>query len=89
MSDNADEVVYYRSGQCRNNDRALTHTYAEMANGDLWPMCNYGWNRSDGHRFSILRGPPGSEGDCAICSKNVAAEKPPVKEAFTHPTRWL
>jgi hypothetical protein len=32
------KVLGYRSGQCRNNDRALSHTYAMMADGDLWPM---------------------------------------------------
>lgn len=83
------EIAFYRSGQCRNTDDALSHTYAEMDNGELWPMCGYGWNRSNGHRFSIFRGTPGSQGDCLICMRNVAAKKPPVCEGFEHKTKWL
>jgi hypothetical protein len=83
------KVVSYRSGQCRNSERAMTHTYADTAAGNLWPMCDYGWNRSDGARFSIFRGPPGTEGDCAICRKNVEAGKRPVINAKPHKTKWL
>lgn len=83
------KVIGYRSGQCRNNDRALTHTYAMMDDGELWPMCGYGWNRSDGSRFSIFRGSPGTEGDCKLCAKNVTAGKPPVIDGWSHETKWL
>lgn len=83
------ESVGYRSGQCRNNPRALSHTYAMMEDGDLLPMCSYGWNRSDGQAFSILRGPPGSEGDCALCRKNMASGKPPIRDGFPHKTKWI
>lgn len=82
-------VAFYRSGQCRNNDSALTHTYAQMENGDLWPMCDYGWNRSNGDRFSIFRGAPGTEGDCRICSRRVRKGLPPVLEARAHKTKWF
>lgn len=82
-------VVDYRSGQCRNDPNALSHTYAMMSDGELWPMCGYGWNRSGGTRFSIFRGSPGSEGDCRLCRKNVLAGKPPVIDGFPHRTRWL
>lgn len=85
----ADKVSFYRSGSCRNNDRALSHTYAEMESGALWPMCEYGWNRSDGERFSIWRGSPGTEGDCALCRKNVEAGRAPVTQARGHKTKWL
>lgn len=78
----------YRSGKDRNDERALSHTYIETADG-LFPMCGYGWNRSDGYGFSILRGTPGTEGDCKLCRKNVAADKGPVREPFPHPTRFL
>lgn len=81
-------IISFRDGSCRNNDRALSHTYAETADG-LFPMCGYGWNRSDGHRFSIFRGPPGTEGDCLLCRKNLRAGKPPVRDGFTHKTRWI
>jgi hypothetical protein len=89
MTDPTNSVAYYRSGQCRNDEHALSHTYAQMENGGLWPMCGYGWNRSDGHRFSILRGTPDSRGDCKICLKNIEAGKPPVTDGFEHKTRWL
>ncbi len=82
-------VVGYRAGLCRNEDRALSHTYAMMSNGDLYPMCGYGWNRSDGHGFSILRQEPGTQGDCKLCGKNVAAGKEPVYDGFDHKTKWL
>lgn len=85
----ADRVAYYRAGQCRNSDDALTHTYAEMEDGELWPMCGYGWNRSGGHRFSIFRGSPGTQGDCLICRRRVAQGLPPIKQGFDHKTRWL
>lgn len=83
------EVAFYRCGDCRNDDSALSHTYAEMDNGDLWPMRGYGWNRSNGNRFSIFRGCPGSEGDCRICARRVRLNLPPVTEPFPHKTRWL
>lgn len=84
-----EDIAFVRSGQCRNNDRALSHTYAEMKNGDLWPMCDYGWNRSNGNRFSIFRGTPGSEGDCKICARRLRLKLPPVTQAFAHKTRWF
>lgn len=84
-----DGVTGYRAGDCRNDDRALSHTYADMSDGSLLPMCGYGWNRSDGERFSIFRGSPGTQGDCKLCAKNVAAGRAPVADGFPHKTRWL
>ena len=83
------KVIGYRSGSDRNNDNALSHTYAMMDDGELYPMCGYGWNRSDGTGFSIFRGTQNTEGDCKLCRKNVAARKPPVMDGFKHKTRWL
>jgi hypothetical protein len=82
--------VIYRSGHCRNDAeyRLKSHTYVEEG-GDLYPMCGYGWNRSGGTAFSILRGPYGSEGDCERCRQNLAAGKPPVRDGWRHPTKWL
>ena len=82
-------VVGYRSGQCRNDDHALTHTYAMTAVGNLWPMCDFGWNRASGQRFSIFRGSPGTEGACKICRRRVAAGLRPIVHARPHRTRWL
>jgi hypothetical protein len=82
-------VIGYRAGECRNSPHALSHTYAMTDDNGLWPMCGYGWNRSDGEAFSIFRGSPGTEGDCKVCARNVAAGKPPVTNGFPHKTRWL
>ncbi|TMJ04315.1 MAG: hypothetical protein E6G97_07370 [Alphaproteobacteria bacterium] len=88
-SDTSATVVDYRAGQDRNEARALSHTYAMMSDGELWPMCGYGWNRSGGERFSIFRSAPGTRGDCKLCARNVAAGKPPVTDGFAHKTKWL
>lgn len=82
-------IVGYRAGSCRNDETALSHTYAMMDDGDLVPMFGYGWNRSNGEGFSIWRGSPGTRGDCLICHRRVAANKPPVFDGFPHKTRWL
>lgn len=86
-------VVGYRAGEDRNEAaygrRSTIHTYAMMDDGELWPMCGYGWNRSDGTRFSIFRNAPGTEGDCKVCGKNVAAGRLPVFDGFPHKTKWL
>ena len=89
MTETHPTITAYRSGSCRNNDSALSHTYAEVENGDLYPMCGYGWNRSDGERFSIFRGSYGTEGDCRLCRNNLRAGKPPRTEPFPHKTKWL
>lgn len=83
------KVIGYRAGLDRNEDNALSHSYAMMSSGNLWPMCDYGWNRSDGSRFSILRQPPGTEGDCKICARNVEAGKRPIIHPRPHKTKWL
>lgn len=82
-------VVAYLSGQCRNDEKALSHTYARTAAGRYWPMCGYGWNRFDGQRFSIFRGSEGTEGDCKICARNVAAGRRPVIRGIKRKTRWM
>lgn len=84
-----DKVIGYRSGQCRNEERAMSHTYAMMDSGELWPMCGYGWNRSGGHAYSIFRGSPGTEGECLRCRRNKAEGKSPVFDGWPHKTKWL
>lgn len=83
------KIAFFRSGQCRNDPDAMSHTYAEMEDGTLWPMCGYGWNRSDGDGFSIFRGSPGTEGDCRLCARNVRSGLGPVKVGFKRKTRWI
>lgn len=84
------KVIDYISGVCRNDpEGSRSHTYAKTSAGNYWPMCDYGWNRSNGWRFSILRGWRGGRGHCRICEKNVAEGKRPVIRAREHKTRWL
>ena len=82
-------VVGYRSGSDRNEEHALDHTYADMEDGSLLPMCGYGWNRSNGDRFSIFRGSPGTQGDCKICARRVRLGQHPIYNGFPHKTKWL
>lgn len=83
-----EKIESYRAGSCRNNDKALSHTYAEV-DGELYPMCGYGWNRSDGTGFSIFRSSIETEGNCKLCQKNLHAGKMPVMDGFPHKTAWL
>jgi hypothetical protein len=78
----------YVVGACRNSPEARTHTYVYDTNGDLWPMCEYGWNRGDGDSFSILRS-PGSHSGCSLCCRAVAQAQQPVLVPRGHKTRWL
>lgn len=82
-------IAFFRSGQCRNDEHALSHTYAEMEDGELYPMCGFGWNRANGHRLSIFRGSPGTQGACKQCAKNIRLGKPPIMEGWEHKTKWL
>ena len=81
-------ITFYQSGQCRNDKYALTHTYADVG-GELYPMCGYGWNRSDGESFSIFRNQLFTEGKCKLCKKNLRAGKMPLMNGFKHKTRWM
>jgi len=84
------KVVDYISGVDRNNpDEARSHLYALTEAGNLWPMCDYGWNRSSGARFSILRGWGSALGACKVCEKRAAQGLRPILRARTHRTRWL
>ncbi|MGI9485433.1 MAG: hypothetical protein ACR2RF_06035 [Geminicoccaceae bacterium] len=76
-------------GMCRNDQDAARSHFYERVDGDYWPMCGYGWNRSDGHAFSIFRGHRSMRGTCKICLRNIAADKPSLKEGWEHPTKWL
>ena len=82
-------IIQYRSGTDRNDPYALTHTYAEDCEGNLAPMCGYGWNRSDGNSFSIFRSEYGTEGKCKLCRKNLRQGKKALTNPFPHKTKWL
>ena len=86
-------ITMYREGTDRNAGAENfypqnSHTYA-MVNGELYPMCGYGWNRTDGHGFSILRNYPGTEGTCKLCRKNLRRGDLPYMKGFPHKTRWI
>lgn len=84
------KVVNYIIGADRNNpDLARAHWYAITTAGNYWPMCEYGWNRSDGHRLSILRGHGSARGTCKTCERRKAAGLPPIIRAHGHKTKWL
>ena len=84
------KVVHYLLGADRNNpDAARAHIYAKTSAGNLWPMCDYGWNRSNGERFSILRGWNSARGNCKICERRLEAGLRPIVHARPHKTKWL
>jgi hypothetical protein len=83
-------IVGFVTAADRNNpDEARAHLYARTAAGNYWPMCDYGWNRSDGARFSILRGHGSARGDCKICERRRAAGLRPVIKSRPHRTKWM
>lgn len=80
----------YVLGADRNNpNEAKAHWYVADAEGELWPMCDYGWNRSNGQSFSILRGWDSRRGICSICEKRGKENLPPIFTAKEHKTKWL
>jgi hypothetical protein len=83
-----ESIISFRAGDDRNEPYARSHTYAETADG-LFPMCGYGWNRSNGESFSIFRSSLGTEGHCKLCRKNLSDGKAPVEQGFPHKTKWL
>lgn len=79
----------YVEGLDRNEQHKVrSHLYKETPDG-LYPMCGYGWNRSDGEAFSIFRGHKSSRGTCKACIKNIKAGKDPVFNGFPHKTKWI
>jgi hypothetical protein len=90
-------------GSCRNEDAPRRHhlyqyVEHECVEGwcsepcadqlDIFPMCEYGWNRSNGAAFSILRGVASGE-ECRFCRKAADAGRAPVIEARGHRTKWI
>ena len=79
----------YVEGICRNEpDAVRSHLYAKTEEG-LFPMCGYGWNRSNGKRWSIFRGHRSEKGTCKLCLKNVKDKKSPVVNGWIHKTKWI
>lgn len=80
----------YITGMGRNpgEENLATHLYEGTFNNPGLPMCKWGWNRSDGKRYSIFRNNVGNIGICKICLRRALAGKRGVESA-NHKTRWL
>lgn len=96
MSSSSDNVRTYRPlyreciGRNPGEEYGHSHLYQQDDNGDLTPMCRYGWNRSDGAGFSVFRGHRGSKGLCNICHKRSQKGLPPVPaKPGSHKTKWM
>jgi hypothetical protein len=90
-------------GRNPGEERQHSHLYAEVemptdvassmgmgATTGYVPMCRYGWNRSDGEEFSILRGHRGARGLCRTCERRRDCGLPPVEsKPGSHKTKWL
>jgi hypothetical protein len=84
----------YLIGMGRNpgEEWNATHIYKEEGKGEdyqLTPMCIYGWNRSDGDRFSIWRGNMSNRGLCGHCVRRIQKGLSPVADGSGHKTKWL
>jgi hypothetical protein len=77
----------YWIGMGRNPGEQFGRSHLYHIETEL-PMCGYGWNRNDGHGYSIFRGHTGSKGLCKICQKRAAKGLPGVEE-WPHKTKWI
>lgn len=76
-------------GRNPGEEKQHSHLYLETDDGYL-SMCRYGWNRSDGSAYSILRGWKGGKGLCKTCERRAAANLPGVESVpGSHKTKWL
>lgn len=77
-------------GRNEGEDLQRSHLYREIGPNDYLPMCQYGWNRSDGASFSIFRGHSGRRGLCKICQRRRKLDLPGVEaRPGSHRTKWL
>lgn len=78
----------YMWGQCRNDENATAHIYeCEGSMNPIGPLCIYGWNRSQGFAFSILRNVK-TGSSCKTCMKRKKEGKGMV-QPVEHKTRWI
>lgn len=59
----------YITGLDRNNQDTVAHLYEGTFDEPGNPMCRRGWNRRDGHGFSIFRNNVGRKGICKVCMR--------------------
>jgi hypothetical protein len=77
-------------GSCRNDqDKVVAHLYTGPSFCEpRYPLCQRGWNRSNGHSFSILRGTPSAAGTCKACLR-AKANGTCVDIPTGHKTKWM
>lgn len=76
-------------GRNVGEEKGHSHLYYVDKRGNYWPLCMYGWNRSDGERFSIFRGHRGDKGLCKLCAKARDAGSKGLRKPVPHKTKWL
>ena len=76
-------------GRNPGEEKQHSHLYAVDKKGNYWPLCRYGWNRSDGERLSIFSGHVGMRGTCKICAKARDAGSKGIRKPVPHKTKWL
>ena len=67
----------------------LAHLYQGTFSSPGNPMCAWGWNRSNGHSYSIFRGHEGVGGVCKICWRRAKAGKNGVRDNRERRTKYL
>ncbi len=76
----------YTTGRDRNEENVVSHLYRGRFDTPGNPMCRRGWNRMNGHGYSIFRNIGGTI--CKVClrraEKKLDAVKPIERE-----TKWL
>ncbi len=82
----------YVEGMDRNDqNKVVSHIYAYSTVDPAsieGPLCSRGWNREDGHGFSIFRGQRSDRGTCKVCRKRMAEGCGPVP-ARDRKTKWI
>lgn len=78
----------YITGLDRNDQHLVAHIYKGPYSNPEGPMCARGWNRANGHGFSIFRNNVGDAGVCNVCLRRLLAGKPSVPPR-DRKTRWL
>lgn len=78
----------YVIGQDRNEDAAVAHLYRGTFRRTGSPMCRRGWNRLNGHGYSIFRNNLGA-GVCKTCLRRARAQAKPVPDDLERRTKWL
>ena len=85
----AAEYTYVEAiGRNPGEELGRSHLY-RVEGTEYTPMCEWGWNRSDGMSFSISRGWRGYRGLCGLCSRNAGKGALPVYEPKGHPIKWI